>query len=476
MSFDVFISYSSRDKQVASAVCGKLEAAGIRCWIAYRDAQPGDAWAASIIEAIGECQIMVLLLSSGANQSQHVWREVERAVSKGLVIDPLRIESVLPEGNLEYFLSGVHWHDALTPPLSAHLDKLCEEVTALLKTRGRDVRGGRSGETTPAAAREAEARAIFTLTDPGTVLSLAFSPDGRLLASAGLDGNVRLWETNTWRQVRTLGHDGPVTSVAFSPDGKLLASGSADTTVRLRDPVTGALRLTLTEKSSRVDHRIRAIAFSPGGDLLAALVGPDVVDLWNVRTGKERQFLISSPGRKNSFTSLAYSPDGHIVAVGVEDDTVRFWAVGSLPARLLKGVWRSFYEGLPAALDAHTGAVFAVAFSPDGTLLASGSADKTVRLWDVPRRMYAYILYDHQETVRCLAFSPDGKVLASACDAGKVDLWDVTKGRLLSSIHAHTGRIWALAFSPDGKLLASAGVGAVRLWESASLMPSAASG
>ena len=131
MPFDVFISHSSKDKQAADATCAALEAAGIRCWIAPRDVRPGSEYAVAIIEAIDGCRIMVVIVSSHSNESRQVPREVERAVSKGVTIIPMRIEDVVPQQAMEYFLDSIHWLDAITPPLAQHLEQLVADVTAL---------------------------------------------------------------------------------------------------------------------------------------------------------------------------------------------------------------------------------------------------------------------------------------------------------------------------------------------------------
>jgi hypothetical protein len=133
MSHDVFISYSSHDKAVADAACVALEAAGIRAWIAPRDIMPGTEWGEAIIEAINHCRVVVLIFSANANDSPQIRREIERAVSKGIPIIPLRIEDIAPARSLEYFIGTVHWLDALTPPLEAHLRRLVESVKALLQ-------------------------------------------------------------------------------------------------------------------------------------------------------------------------------------------------------------------------------------------------------------------------------------------------------------------------------------------------------
>src|SRR5450631_4023487 len=132
MAHDVFISYASGDKQVADAVCATLESHGIRCWIAPRDVLPGMHYGEAIIDAIHECRIMVLVFSSKANLSGHIPKEIERAVSQGSTIMPLRIEDVLPAKSLDYFIGGVHWLDALTPPLEAHLKRLAANVQTLI--------------------------------------------------------------------------------------------------------------------------------------------------------------------------------------------------------------------------------------------------------------------------------------------------------------------------------------------------------
>jgi hypothetical protein len=131
MALDVFVSYSHKDKTTADAVCAGIESAGIRCWIAPRDIEAGTEWAEGIIIGINRCRLMVLIFSENANQSSQVRREIERAVNRELPILPFRIENVGPSSKLEYFLGNLHWLDALTPPLAAHIERFVETIKSL---------------------------------------------------------------------------------------------------------------------------------------------------------------------------------------------------------------------------------------------------------------------------------------------------------------------------------------------------------
>ncbi|HOD82149.1 MAG: RyR domain protein [Planctomycetes bacterium ADurb.Bin126] len=132
MPHDVFVSYSSQDKAIADAACATLEGRRVRCWMAPRDLLPGAEYGEALVNAISACRVVVLVFSAHANQSPQVRREIERAVSKGKIIVPLRIQDVLPSGAMEYCLSNTHWLDALTPPMEAHLKRLADSVRALL--------------------------------------------------------------------------------------------------------------------------------------------------------------------------------------------------------------------------------------------------------------------------------------------------------------------------------------------------------
>lgn len=132
MAHDVFISYSSKDKPVADAACAKLESNGIRCWIAPRDIRPGADWGTSIVRAISEARLFVLIFSANANISPQIKREVERAVNRGIPIIPVRVEDVTPSDALEYFISTSHWLDAFPPPLDQHLVYLSEVARGIL--------------------------------------------------------------------------------------------------------------------------------------------------------------------------------------------------------------------------------------------------------------------------------------------------------------------------------------------------------
>jgi tetratricopeptide (TPR) repeat protein len=152
MAHDVFISYAHQDRTVANAVCATLEAHGIRCWIAPRDILPGSDWGAAIIDAIQEAKALVLIFSSNSNDSDQIKREVERTVHQGTAVIPFRIEDVLPNKTLEYFISTQHWLDALTPPLEDHMAHLAETIAVLLEKKGGKDKPLPAAGSTPAPA------------------------------------------------------------------------------------------------------------------------------------------------------------------------------------------------------------------------------------------------------------------------------------------------------------------------------------
>jgi len=183
MAHDVFISYSSKDKPVADAACATLESSGVRCWIAPRDVSPGMPYAESLVNGLSNSRLMVLVFSANSNRSPQVLREVERAVSKGLPILPLRIEDAPMSQEMEFYISSQHWLDALTPPLERHLARLRESVNALLSAQpNTDLDLSREPEPHEAEHRSASGRAAVDppLTIPAST-DLAHAHSSKLL-------------------------------------------------------------------------------------------------------------------------------------------------------------------------------------------------------------------------------------------------------------------------------------------------------
>ncbi|MES0361734.1 MAG: BTAD domain-containing putative transcriptional regulator, partial [Anaerolineales bacterium] len=293
------------------------------------------------------------------------------------------------------------------------------------------------------------------------IRSVAFHPDGTLLASGDMDGKIFLWDaTKRVPLGEPLGnHQGPVNSLSFNPDGSLLASASFDDTVILWDVDQNSPSFGQPVGSPLSAHtgNVWSVAFSPDGRILASAGADGEIFLWDVDAGSNSfaQMISKLPnGHEGIVTSLAFSPDGAILASGGADKAVILWDVET-------------EQPLVPSLSGHSAFVTSVTFSPDGRTLASGSKDNTIQLWDVDMESEAFgeslhePLSEHTESVWDLTFNPAGDLLVSSSEDGILIQWDmdqasVTYGQPLGfHIAGHDGAVFAVSFSPDGDTLAS---------------------
>jgi WD40 repeat protein len=273
------------------------------------------------------------------------------------------------------------------------------------------------------------------------VYGLAFSSDGRQLASGSWDDTIRLWDVETWQELRVFNDHGGW-EVFFAPDDTHVATESGN----VWNTASG-------EQVWRPEASNMHVTFSPDGDWMASAGYNAPIALWSTSSW---QIVRTLPGHTDRVFGLAFSPDSTLLASGsglgpsdVSDFTVKVWDVAS-------------GEEL-RTLSGHSGDVHAVAFSPDGRLLASASTDGTVQVWEVGSGQLVHTLR-HGNGLYDVTLSPDGSLVASACCDHTVKLWDVESGRMLRSL-PHGDEVMAVAFSPDGTLLASGGYdNLVYLW------------
>ncbi len=272
------------------------------------------------------------------------------------------------------------------------------------------------------------------------ITSLCFSRDGSILAIGCDDGTARLWNLSG-KQITVKGHQDTLWSVCISPNRRFLATGSADRTVRLWD-LSGNLIIELKGHQDEV----WSVCISPDSQFVASGSSDRTVRVWDLSGNS----IAELKGHQGPVWSVCFSPDGRFLATGSRDRTAQVW---KLPP-VNKGGQGGNASGnqIAAILTGHQDAVTSVCFSPDGRFLATGSLDRTARLWDLSAKQI--VLRGHRGPVESVCFSPDSQSVATASDDRTVRLWDLS-GKQIGAFRAHQGPVESVCFSPDGRFLAT---------------------
>ncbi len=275
---------------------------------------------------------------------------------------------------------------------------------------------------------EVASHRVSTLRASAAVESIAFSPGGDRLATGDISGNVEVWSIGAKKRILALpGHDSLVRCVTFAPAGRTLVSGSSDDTVRLWNLADAKSMKILRGHTGDVN----VIAVSANGDTVMSAGGDGTVKRWSLSQATGSHLLV---GHKSRVWAIAFSPDTKILASGSEEPTVQLWDTAS--NRLL--------ASLPADDQ-----IMALAFSPDGKTLITGSRRGTVAAWDAASRRTRYVVETRDDAITSVAFSSDGTRFAAGFAGGKVRVWDAENGAETSRIQAHRGDVGSLAFFPN---------------------------
>jgi WD40 repeat protein len=420
--FDVFLSHSSKDKNVVRELAERLKQDGLNVWFDEWILKPGDNIPAKIDDGLEHSRVLLFFMSANAFGSD--WATLEShtfrfrdPLNKSRRFIPLRLDTAPIKGSLAQFL----YIDWLPTSRRAEYPKL------LAACRVDEPERTVSMDDEPEYFRSR----IVSLGHAEAISSISISSDGRRAVSGSFDNLVRVWNVDSGRCERVLeGHTDEVNSVALSRNGRRVVSGAADKTVRIWELESGQCERVLEGHTGNV----YGVALSNDNRRAVSGAFDGAVRIWQVESGQCERIL---KGHTGNVYSVALSSDGRRVVSGAADKTLRIWDVKT--------------GRCERVLEGHTDFVLSIALSRDGRRVVSGSFDETVRIWDVESGQCERVLKGHTGRVYSVDLSGDGRRAVSGAADHKVRLWDVKSGQCERVLQGHTGSVYSVALSSDGR-------------------------
>jgi WD40 repeat protein len=341
---------------------------------------------------------------------------------------------------------------------------------------------GLSVKQTPASQAPQNQSAINSSSQPQLFIQLghsqilkavACSPNGRFILTGSLDRTARLWDAATGAELRVFtGHTDDVTAVTFSPDSRLALTASQDNTAKLWDLATGAQVGSFTIRSKASMKGISSVAFSPDGRSILMGCWDTNAYLWDVQTGKLARLFAGTIRFTGFVSSVAFSPDGQTVLLGTGDNVTRLLNVTTgaeiqrFPSPNQSLQPNKTFPPVPARTKNSNIWVTAVAFSPDGRFVVTGSRDRSAHLWNAATGQEVRRFQGHQGDIAAVAFSPDGKLLLTGSDDNTARVWEVQSGAEVRRFSKHANAVSGVAFLPNGEKIVTASYdNTARLWD-----------
>jgi len=457
-TYDVFLSYSSKDKPVVRELAERLKADGLRVWFDEWEIEPGDMVSLKIEQGLEQSRALVLCMSKNAFASEWVTLERHTALFRDPTnaerrFVPLRLDDAQIKDTLKQF---------------AYLDwrKKSQEEYARLLAACRPA----PGPVTFSGGVEQQVQPVAVLRGHTSwVLGVAITADGRRAVSGSNDGTVRVWDLEAYRLIARLeGHTGTVYGVAITADGRRAVSGSADNTVRVWDLEVGRLVSALEGHTNWV----AGVAITADGQWAVSGSYDKTVRVWNLGPSRLIPRLEARAGA-DPILRLAFRAQGHVATLEGHTGWVSGVAITADGRRAVSGssdktvrVWDLEAGRLIATLEGHAGTVSGVAATADGRRAISCADDKTVRVWDLEASKLIATLEGHTESIWGVAITADGRRAVSRCADKTVRLWDLEEGRLIAMLEGHTDTVMGVAITADGRRAVSGSLdNTVRVWD-----------
>jgi len=434
--YDVFLSYSSKDKEKVHALAERLKAYGLRVWLDAWAIRPGDSIALKIKQGLLQSRTLLMCMSPAYFASE--WGALEHMTlifrdptNKQRRFIPLLMEDCTRPDIIAHF-AFIDWRS----PSDEAYEKL---LTACIEKAPKKAR--------PEAPKDKAGRMPVILKGhTGEVFGAAVTPDGKTIVSGSGDRTLKVWDLETGRCKATLkGHTSAIWGVAVTPDGKTVVSTSLDTTLKVWDLETGRCRATLKGHIGCV----YGMAVTPDGKTVVSGSADKTLKVWDLETGRCRATL---EGHTDTVVGVAVTPDGKIVVSGSVDKTLKVWDLETGRCK--------------ATLGGHTHAIWSAAVTPDGKTVVSASTDQTLRVWDLETGRCRATFEGHTNTVTAVVVIPDGKEVVSASFDNTLKVWDLETGRCKATLEGHTHDVRAVAVTPNGKRVVSASYDqTLRVWD-----------